>query len=129
MALPAKVLVSGRMNGRTQSVSVPVTAATGLTARALPPIWARGKIADLADEATWRPSFDLPQQIKQVALEYSLMSSFTSFVAVDSSRRTEGKVGISTPVPVPVPDGVWYDTTVGEGAQPPTAAGLDWHSS
>ncbi|QOV88908.1 VIT domain-containing protein [Humisphaera borealis] len=120
-ALPAKVLVSGRMNGRTQSVSVPVTAATGLTARALPPIWARGKIADLADEATWRPSFDLPQQIKQVALEYSLMSSFTSFVAVDSSRRTEGKVGISTPVPVPVPDGVWYDTTVGEGAQPPTA--------
>ncbi len=120
-ALPQTVRISGRMNGRTQSVDALVVAATGLTARALPAIWARGKIADLGDEATWRQGIDLAAQIKQVALEYGLMSSFTSFVAVDSTRRTEGTAGVTTPVPVPVPEGVWYDTTVGEGSPKPTA--------
>jgi Ca-activated chloride channel family protein len=83
-------------------------------ARALPAIWARSKIADLADEAAYRPNLDLPQQIRQVALEHGLMSSFTAFVAVDSTRRTAGDHGVTTPVAVPVPDGVRYDTTVTE---------------
>lgn len=120
-ALPEKVRVTGRMNGRTQAVDVPVNAATGLTARALPSIWARGKIADLGDEATWRAGLDLPQEVRQVALQYNLMSDFTSFVAVDATHRTAGNVGMSVPVPVPVPDGVWYDTTVSEGKSTPSA--------
>ncbi|MHC4088613.1 MAG: hypothetical protein ACYSU5_25915 [Planctomycetota bacterium] len=49
-----------------------------------------------------------------VALEYSLMSAYTAFVAVDSSRITEGDHGVTVDVPVPVPDGVRYDTTVRE---------------
>jgi Ca-activated chloride channel family protein len=40
------------------------------------------------------------------------MSSYTAFIAVDSSRRTEGDHGVTVSVPVPVPDGVRYDTTV-----------------
>jgi len=51
-------------------------------------------------------------EIKQVALEYGLMSAYTAFVAVDSSRRTEGDHGVTVVVPVPVPDGVRYETTV-----------------
>lgn len=121
-ALPEAVRINGRLNGQTQSIQAPVTVADGLTARALPPIWARGKIADLADEATWRRGIDLPQQIKQVALEYNLMSNFTSFVAVDSSTRTAGDHGISTPVAVPVPDGVRYETTVPEVQAAPARA-------
>jgi Ca-activated chloride channel family protein len=42
------------------------------------------------------------------------MSAFTAFVAVDSTRRTEGSEGTTVPVAVPVPDGVKYDTTVEE---------------
>ncbi|MHC4316818.1 MAG: hypothetical protein ACYSW3_30625 [Planctomycetota bacterium] len=49
-----------------------------------------------------------------VALEYSLMSAYTAFVAVDSSRITEGDHGVTVDVSVPVPDGVRYDTTVRE---------------
>ena len=55
---------------------------------------------------------DLPGEIKQVALEYGLMSAYTAFVAVDSSRRTEGDHGVTVVVPVPVPHGVRYETTV-----------------
>jgi Ca-activated chloride channel family protein len=42
------------------------------------------------------------------------MSSYTAFIAVDSSRQTMGDHGLSVTVPVPVPYGVRYDTTVQE---------------
>jgi Ca-activated chloride channel family protein len=53
-------------------------------------------------------------QITQVALAYGLMSAYTAFVAVDSSHVTAGDHGTTVAVPVPVPDGVRYDTTVPE---------------
>jgi Ca-activated chloride channel family protein len=56
----------------------------------------------------------IAERIRQVALDYNLMSTFTAFVAVDSSRRTEGREGVTVPVAVPVPEGVRYDTTVNE---------------
>jgi Ca-activated chloride channel family protein len=40
------------------------------------------------------------------------MSAFTAFVAVDSTRQTDGTYGTTIAVPVPVPEGVRYDTTV-----------------
>ena len=40
------------------------------------------------------------------------MSAYTAFVAVDSSQVTAGDHGTTVNVPVPVPDGVRYDTTV-----------------
>lgn len=70
------------------------------------------KIAELADRSTYETIAELPQQIRKVALEYDLMSSFTSFVAVDSMTRTSGDHGTTVAVPVPVPEGVRYDTTV-----------------
>jgi Ca-activated chloride channel family protein len=78
--------------------------------RALPKVWARSQIADLADRLTYDRDPELPDRIRQLALDHGLMSSFTAFVAVDSSRTTEGDHGVSVNVPVPVPDGVRYDT-------------------
>ena len=78
----------------------------------LRPIWARSKIAALADRATWEPNGSLTAQIKSLALEHGLMSNFTAFIAVDSTRKTEGNYGTSVAVPVPVPEGTRYDTTV-----------------
>jgi len=54
------------------------------------------------------------RHIKQVALDYDLMSAFTSFVAVDSLTQTRGGPGTTVPVAVPVPQGVNYKTTVQE---------------
>ena len=51
--------------------------------------------------------------IRDIALEYGLMSNFTSFVAVDSSVKTKGKFGTTVVQPVPVPEGVLYESTVG----------------
>jgi len=78
----------------------------------LPSVWARMKIADLSDLALTDRSGELQEEIKQVALDYGLLSAYTAFVAVDSSRVTEGNEGTTVPVAVPVPDGVKYQTTV-----------------
>ena len=72
----------------------------------------RDRIETLGNQATYDNDPDLPGEIRQVALEYGLMSSYTAFIAVDSSRKTEGDHGITVAVPVPVPDGVRYETTV-----------------
>jgi Ca-activated chloride channel family protein len=80
----------------------------------LPAVWAGMKIAELADESTYRPDPELPEAIKQVALDYGLMSPFTAFIAVDSTHHTEGSEGVTVPVAVPVAEGVNYKTTVDE---------------
>ncbi len=79
---------------------------------ALANVWARMKIASLSAQSIRRPDPELPQAIRQVALDYDLLSSFTAFVAVDSTRRTEETEGTIVPVAVPVPEGVKYKTTV-----------------
>jgi Ca-activated chloride channel family protein len=108
------IRVNGQAAGQPMQVTIPATLADGATHKGLPSVWARMKIADLTDQSTYQPDPELPGAIKQVALDYSLMSAFTAFVAVDSTRRTEGSEGTTVPVTVPVPEGVKYESTVEE---------------
>jgi Ca-activated chloride channel family protein len=105
--------VTGKVGDLTQEITIPVALDDSAAAHpGIACVWARKKIEDLANQATYDSNPDLPREIKQVALEYSLMSSYTAFVAVDSSQQTAGDHGITVAVPVPVPDGVRYETTV-----------------
>jgi Ca-activated chloride channel family protein len=111
----APIQISGKVAGESPQFSVPASAVEdNATHHGLPSIWARMKIADLAAQSIYEPSATVPEQIRQVALDYGLMSEFTAFVAVDSTRQTEGAEGTTVPVAVPVPEGVKYDTTVPE---------------
>ena len=83
---------------------------------AIAQVWARMKIMELADRSLWsNDKAELTDRIRRLALRYGLMSKFTAFVAVDSSRVTEGEAGYTVAQPVPVPHGVKYETTVAEG--------------
>ncbi|HUT28441.1 MAG TPA: VIT domain-containing protein [Sedimentisphaerales bacterium] len=107
------VHVTGKVGDMTQDIAIPVDLGDKqATHPGIACVWARKRIEDLANQATYDGNPDLPGEIKQVALEYGLMSAYTAFVAVDSSYKTAGDHGISVAVPVPVPDGVRYDTTV-----------------
>jgi Ca-activated chloride channel family protein len=87
----------------------------GASRKGIASVWARMKLAELSDLAMWQTDdSNIPQMIKQVALEHGLMSAYTAFVAVDSSAPTAGDYGTTIAVPVPVPAGVRYETTVPE---------------
>jgi Ca-activated chloride channel family protein len=109
----APIRLTGNAGGEQLQFEVPVTATgTATTNNGLASIWARMKIAELAEQSIYEPNPNWAGQIKKVALDYSLMSSFTAFIAVDSTRRTAGTQGTTVPVSVPVPDGVKYETTI-----------------
>jgi Ca-activated chloride channel family protein len=110
------VRVSGKAGGEKAEFALPVnlTEAKAGEAKGLPSVWARMKIADLADQAAFSLNNELPGAIRKVALDYNLMSAFTAFVAVDSTKRTVGTNAATVPVAVPVPDGVDFKKTVQE---------------
>jgi Ca-activated chloride channel family protein len=108
-----RIRVSGKVADLTQEINIPVSLNdSGAVHPGIACVWARKKIETLGNQATYDTNPDLPGEIRQVALEYGLMSAYTAFIAVDSSRTTAGDHGTTVPVPVPVPDGVRYDTTV-----------------
>jgi Ca-activated chloride channel homolog len=107
------VRVRGLAAGERQELTVHADT-HGEKHAAIASLWARARIADLEDEATWNGNHSIAGEIKQVALAYNLMSAFTAFVAVDSSQRTAGKHGTTVVQPVPVPEGVKYENTVTE---------------
>ncbi len=107
------IRVTGSLGDLTKEITIPVTFDDGTATHAgVACVWARKRIEDLAGRATYDNDPDLPGEIRQVALEYGLMSAYTAFVAVDSAHRTQGDHGVSVAVPVPVPEGVRYETTV-----------------
>ncbi|MBX9691958.1 MAG: VIT and VWA domain-containing protein, partial [Cyanobacteria bacterium] len=81
-------------------------------------VWARAKVDRLMAEdweglARGSTHTELKNEIIATAIEHHIMSPFTSFVAYDSSRVTEGDDYKKAHVPVEAPDGV----SVGSGFQ------------
>ena len=108
----ADVAVRGRLG--SEAVSYAAGAARDSQQPALRSLWARLRIEDLArlQTSSGDANGDLAGAIRATALEHSLMSAYTSFVAVDASERTAGERGTTVNQAVPVPNGVRYDTTV-----------------
>ena len=121
---PSQIRVTGKAGGERVALNVnvetarhdPTAIVNGLAIGGIPAVWARTQIESLSDQLTHTNDAhgELPKMIKKLALDYSLMSAYTAFVAVDSSRKTEGATGTTVNVPVPVPQGVKYETTVTE---------------
>ncbi len=116
----AGIRIHGRVAGEPQTIALraplddPEARHAGISR-----IWARARIADLSDEQVKTRDrgrqADIAGEIRDTALSYGLVSAYTAFVAVDTSRVTAGDHGVTAPVPVPVPEGVRYDTTVQGG--------------
>jgi Ca-activated chloride channel family protein len=110
---PATIRVTGRVGYEEVAFEIE-TAPDAARHEGITKIWARRKLRHLADLGTHEPSSALTEEMIATSLEYSVQCRHTAFVAVDSSRRTKGDHGVTIVVPVPVPDGVRYETTVNE---------------
>ncbi|MEL7367492.1 MAG: VIT domain-containing protein [Myxococcota bacterium] len=73
---------------------------------ALKYLWARHRIADLSDFANLARDASIKEEVTALGLRYSLMTAFTSFVAVDPEiRNANGKIK-TVKQPLPLPDGM-----------------------
>jgi len=120
--LPETIRITGRVGNERQEIVVSPAAPAAAERTALPQVWARTKLAEVADRATWDANSELTQTARQTALDYNLMSPFTAFVAVDSLYKTAGEYGTTVIVPMPVPQGVRYETTVPDAGGAESAA-------
>jgi Ca-activated chloride channel family protein len=76
-------------------------------------LWARQRIMNLADFSRFDPkNQELVKAVTSLGLKYSLMTPYTSFVAVDQVKRADGQV-VTVKQPLPLPEGV-SDLAIGE---------------
>jgi Ca-activated chloride channel family protein len=107
------IRISGRAGTARQSYSLDV-ALDGKDSKhpAITSMWARWKIKDLSSMEISNRSPELMNEIIKTSIDYNLLCRYTAFIAVDTSDKTSGDYGITVKIPVPVPDGVRYETTV-----------------
>jgi Ca-activated chloride channel family protein len=81
--------------------------------------WARYRIQLLDDYGSVRGYYDddstLIKEIIRLGIKYNLLTSYTSFIAIDSLIRRDSGDVVSVKQPLPLPDGV-SDYAVGESA-------------
>jgi len=87
-------------------------------------LWARHRIATLADYQTYERGDDKVAEITQLGLDHHLMTAYTSFVAVDQRVRNQGGDSTTVKQPLPLPDGV-SDLAIAPltASMPPTYGG------
>jgi len=99
----------GRVRGTPLTQTIPIDRQHTRRHPALAKLWARMKIADLTDRAVQaRDAAPLTRQIRKIALYHGIVSSFTSFVAVDTTAKGSQEPPKRVDVAVPVPDGVGH---------------------
>ena len=115
------VTVSGILRGQPWSQKVHVSfPAVQKENAALPTLWAREKLEDLQSQdwmgaQSGNPDAKITDQIINLALDYRLMSQYTSFVAVEDKVVNVGGKQRRVDVPVEMPEGVSYEGIFGEG--------------
>ena len=88
-------------------------AAGGLDHPALPVLWARERVRHLADQVN--RDEETIREITGLGLTHSLLTPYTSFVAVDETPRAIDQVAKTVRQPLPLPQGV-SESAVGGGS-------------
>ncbi len=68
-------------------------------------LWARHRIALLSDYNRLRPDDRRSEEVANLGLTYNLLTAYTSFVAVDTEVRADGRP-VTVRQPLPLPQGV-----------------------
>jgi Ca-activated chloride channel homolog len=107
------IRISGNtVNGNYEKV-FPVKFTSGNPAVAQ--LWARARIKNLTNEMFAYETTAGVEAVTDVALTYKLLSKYTAFVAVSEEVRVNSNgESIKVEVPVEMPEGVNYETTIGE---------------
>jgi Ca-activated chloride channel family protein len=118
--LAGSIEITGMTGRGAYRTSVAVTPANADERHAaLRHLWARTRVANLSDFGPSSPSDELIAEITELGLTYSLLTRYTSFVAVQEIVRRHTDDAADVDQPLPLPEGV-SDLAVGvtSGAEP-----------
>jgi Ca-activated chloride channel homolog len=76
--------------------------------QALKYLWAREKIRVIDDYSGGYGGVpeDVEKQVTKLGIEYNLLTAYTSFIAIDTEIRNDGKPVVTVKQPLPLPQGV-----------------------
>ncbi len=101
------ISIQGLTGEHAFSKKVKVSEITPLqTNSALRYLWARHRIALLSDYNKLSQQDERTQEVTQLGLTYNLLTTYTSFIAVDTQIRIEDGQAITVKQPLPLPQGV-----------------------
>ena len=106
-AVNAQLVIEGQTATGPWRATLPTSGQVSETASALRHLWARHRIASLSDEEALQGGTAFKTQITDLGLQYSLLTQYTSFIAVDQVVRNPNP-DQSTTVnqALPLPEGV-----------------------
>jgi Ca-activated chloride channel family protein len=112
------ITVSGLLGNQRYEEEVPVTWAEPGT-RAIGTTWARQKVGALQRQQHWGEVPAIKEQIVTTALEYRLLTRYTSFVAIETIVRNQSGEWSTVDQALDLPDGVTFETSVSRRYTPP----------
>jgi Ca-activated chloride channel family protein len=98
-----EVEITGKTAGGTYSRTLEVADSKPLDQHApLKYLWARSRIARLADYNVEGENPDIKKEVTELGLAYNLLTPYTSFIAViEEVRNREGATDVDQPLPLP----------------------------
>lgn len=114
-AATGKITIHGKLNGQPWSQTLEANLPKSRSDNdSLATIWARARIDDLMSKdwmgaQTGNGDPNIKDDIVNVALQYNLMTQYTSFVAVEKMVVTQGGKSVTVAVPVEMPEGAPTD--------------------
>lgn len=105
------IYITGKTGGRDYAEDIPVSAAIPLEANnIIQYLWARTRVERLTDYGiTEDLQANAKKEVTELGLRYSMMTPYTSFIAVtEKVRNTEGKsTDVKQPLPIPMNVSEW----------------------
>ncbi|MBK9574647.1 MAG: VWA domain-containing protein [Rhodoferax sp.] len=102
-----KLVIEGTTTNGPITQTIDLSASQGTETAALRHLWARHRIASLSDQESLEGGDALGKAITELGLKYSLLTQYTSFLAVDQVvRNTAPADAASVSQPSPLPQGV-----------------------
>jgi Ca-activated chloride channel family protein len=102
-----RVIVEGQGAAGPYREEVRIDSRTRQDTAALRTLWARHRIQSLSDQETLEGGTAFKERITELGLKYSLLTQYTSFIAVDKVvRNLAPQDGAQVNQPLPLPQGV-----------------------
>jgi len=99
-----RVIIEGQSASGPYRQEVRIDDRTRQDTAALRTLWARHRIQSLSDQETLEGGTAFKERITELGLKYSLLTQYTSFIAVDKVVRNvapQDSVGVNQPLPMP----------------------------